>query len=48
MLFKNQIVMDVTKAMNHLIQTVLRSCSMNPKIAGLPMVRLTIGLDSKP
>ena len=44
MLFKNQIVMDVTNAIHYLMQTTLYSCSNNPQIATLPMVRLTISL----
>eukprot|EP00102_Acyrthosiphon_pisum_P025305 XP_016662515.1 PREDICTED: ABC transporter G family member 23-like isoform X2 [Acyrthosiphon pisum] len=37
MLFKNQIVMDVTNAIHYLMQTTLYSCSNNPQIATLPM-----------
>ncbi|XP_060841435.1 ABC transporter G family member 23-like isoform X1 [Rhopalosiphum padi] len=36
-LFKNQIILDVTNAMRSLIHDTLISCSNNPKTAGLPM-----------
>lgn len=37
LLFKNQIILDVTNAMRSLIYNTLNSCSNNPKIAGLPV-----------
>ncbi|KAE9545466.1 hypothetical protein AGLY_001009 [Aphis glycines] len=37
LLFKNQIILDVTNAMRSLIYNTLNSCSNNPKVAGLPM-----------
>ncbi|XP_060879231.1 ABC transporter G family member 23-like isoform X2 [Metopolophium dirhodum] len=48
MLFKNQILLDVTNAIRYLVQTTLYSCSNNPKIATLPMeINILYGKDVK-
>lgn len=48
MLFKNQILLDVTNAMHYLIENTLYSCSSKPNTAGLPMdLNLLYGKDVK-